>query len=188
KTYEVSGPVVRGSAEEAAAMIVRVSELEESGLRIEGVEAFAGAFSDPSWRLDAAALEVTPDGAEVFVRGRLAATVPLTCSRCVEEFEASVVAEIDVRVVPRVTGSDSTELGADDLDVDFYENDQLDLSQLVNNETALALPMKPLCRADCKGLCVVCGVNRNAVACTCAQRPPDPRLAALRELAARQPH
>jgi uncharacterized protein len=152
-------------------MIVRVSELEESGLRIEGVEAFAGAFSDPSWRLDAAALEVTPDGAEVFVRGRLAATVPLTCSRCVEEFEASVVAEIDVRVVPRVTGSDST-----------------DLSQLVNNETALALPMKPLCRADCKGLCVVCGVNRNAVACTCAQRPPDPRLAALRELAARQPH
>jgi uncharacterized protein len=169
-------------------MIVRVSELEESGLRIEGVEAFAGAFSDPSWRLNAAALEVTPDGAEVFVRGRLAATVPLTCSRCVEEFEASVVAEIDVRVVPRVTGSDSTELGADDLDVDFYENDQLDLSQLVNNETALALPMKPLCRADCKGLCVVCGVNRNAVACMCAQRPPDPRLAALRELAARQPH
>ena len=42
-------------------MIVRVSELEESGLRIEGVEAFAGALSDPTWRLDAATLEVTPD-------------------------------------------------------------------------------------------------------------------------------
>jgi uncharacterized protein len=188
QTYELSGPVVYGPAEEAAAMIVRVSELEESGLRIEGVEAFAGAFSDPSWRLDAASLEVVPDGAEVFVRGRVAATVPLTCSRCVEAFDATVAADIDVRLVPRVAGADSTELGADDLDVDFYENDQIDLGHLIDNETALALPMKPLCRPDCKGLCVVCGANRNVVACTCAQRPPDPRLAALRGLAARQPH
>lgn len=169
-------------------MIVRVSELEESGLRIEGVEGFAGALSDASWRLDDLALDVTPDGSEVLVQGRLAATVPLTCSRCLEGFDAHIAAAVDVRVVPRVSGADSVELGADDLDVDFYENDQLDLTRLVDNETALALPMKPLCRPDCKGLCAACGANRNVVACTCAQRPPDPRLAVLRELAARQPH
>jgi uncharacterized protein len=96
-----------------------------------------------------------------------------------------VAADLDVRLLPRPAAADSVELGADDLDVDFYENDELDLSRLVENETTLALPMKPLCRPDCRGLCAVCGANRNVVMCTCAPHPPDPRLAALRDLAAR---
>ena len=77
------------------------------------------------------------------------------------------------------------ELGADDLDLDFYTNDQLDLTRIVETETSLALPMKSLCRSDCRGLCPVCGVNRNAVPCACAPRPPDPRLAVLRDFATR---
>jgi uncharacterized protein len=187
-TYGVSEHRAGGPAKDQAAMIIRVSELEESGLRIDDVTALASAFTDPSWRLEAVALEVEPDGAEVFVRGRLVATVPATCGRCVEAFEAHVDAALDVRLVPRPSGADSVELGVDDLDVDFYTDDQLDLARLVENETALALPMKPLCRPDCRGLCAVCGANRNVVACTCPQRPPDSRLAALRDLAARQPH
>ena len=130
-------------------------------------------------------LSLEPDGAEVFVRGRLTATVPLTCGRCVETFPGRFNAEVDVRLVPRPAGADSVELGADDLDVDFYDNDQIDLARVVENEAMLALPMKPLCQPECRGLCAVCGANRNVVACTCAQRPPDPRLAALRDLAAR---
>jgi uncharacterized protein len=165
-------------------MIVRVSELEESGLRIDDVEAFAGALSDP-WRLDSLVLEVERDGADVFVRGRVAASVPLVCSRCLEPFPGGVDVDVDMRFVPKPTGADSVELAADDLDVDFYENDTLDLARVVENEATLALPMKPLCRPDCRGLCAVCGGNRNVVACTCAQRPPDPRLAALRDLAVR---
>jgi uncharacterized protein len=166
-------------------MIIRVSELEEQGLRIDDVAAFSAAFSDPAWRLESIALEVEPDGAEVFVRGRLTATVPLTCGRCVETFPGRFNAEVDVRLVPRPAGADSVELGADDLDVDFYDNDQIDLARVVENEAMLALPMKPLCQPECRGLCAVCGANRNVVACTCAQRPPDPRLAALRDFAAR---
>ena len=169
-------------------MIIRVSELEEQGLRIDDVALLPGALSDPSWRLESVALEVEADGTEVFVRGRLRATVPLTCGRCLEPFAARVDAAVDVRLMPRPSGADSVELGADDLDVDFYTNDELDLARLVENETTLALPMKPLCRPDCRGLCAVCGANRNVVACTCAQRPPDPRLVALRDLAARQTH
>jgi uncharacterized protein len=166
-------------------MIIRVSELEEQGLRIDDVSTLAAALSDPSWRLESVGLDVEADGAEVFVRGRLAATMPLTCSRCVEAFPGRVDVELDVRLMPRPPAADSVELGADDLDVDFYDGDELDLGRVVANETTLALPMKPLCRPDCRGLCAVCGVNRNVVACTCAQRPPDPRLAVLRELAAR---
>jgi uncharacterized protein len=166
-------------------MIIRVSELEEQGLRIDDVAAFADALTDPTWRLESIALEIEPDGTDVFVRGRLAATVPLTCGRCVETFSGRIDADVDVRLVPKPSGADTVELGADDLDVDFYENDELDLARVVANEATLALPMKPLCRPDCRGLCAACGANRNVVACTCAQRPPDPRLAALGDLAAR---
>ncbi|HEU4371711.1 MAG TPA: DUF177 domain-containing protein [Methylomirabilota bacterium] len=169
-------------------MIIRVSELEEQGLRIDDVEALAPAFTDPAWRLESVALEVEADGADVFVRGRLTATVPQTCGRCLEVFPARVEVPVDVRLVPRPPAGDSVELGADDLDVDFYAADQLDLGRLVENETTLALPMKPLCRPDCRGLCPVCGANRNVVPCTCPPRPPDPRWTALRDLVARQPN
>jgi len=166
-------------------MIIRVSELEESGLRIDDVAALGPVFTDPAWRLDAVALEVEPDGSEVFVRGRLQATVEQTCGRCLDVFRAAIEAPVDVRLMPKPAGADNVELGADDLDVDFYENDELDVTRVVQNEATLALPMKPLCREDCRGLCPVCGANRNVAPCTCDTRPPDPRLAALRDLAAR---
>jgi uncharacterized protein len=166
-------------------MIIHVSELEEQGLRIDDVQALGPVFADPSWRLESVALEVEPDGADVFVRGRLTATVPQTCGRCLETFPAHLDAALDVRLVPKPTGADSVELGADDLDVDFYDNDELDVTRVVENEATLALPMKPLCREDCRGLCPACGANRNVAPCTCDPRPPDPRLAALRDLAAR---
>jgi len=67
-----------------------------------------------------------------------------------------------------------------------YEKDELDLNVLVETETTLALPMKPLCREDCLGLCPVCGGNRNVVTCGCRDRAPDPRLAVLKDLAARR--
>jgi uncharacterized protein len=186
QTYAVLEERVEHRAKDAGAMIIRVSELEEQGLRIDDVAGLATALSDPSWRLESAELQVDPDGADVFVRGRVTATVPQTCGRCLETFPARIEVPIDVRLAPRPPAGDSVELAADDLDVDFYANDQLDLGRVVATETTLALPMKPLCRPDCQGLCAVCGANRNVVPCTCASRPPDPRLAVLRDLAARQ--
>jgi uncharacterized protein len=169
-------------------MIIRVSELEEQGLRIDDVQPLASALADPSWRLESVALEVEADGSEVFVQGRVVVTVPQTCGRCLEVFPGRVDTPIDVRLVPKPAAADSVELGADDLDVDFYDNDELDLARIVENETTLALPMKPLCRDDCRGLCPACGANSNVAPCTCAPRSPDPRLAALRDLAARLAH
>ena len=166
-------------------MIIRVSELEDEGLRVDDVAAVASAFSDPSWRMDQVEILIEPDGVDVRVHGRLGATVPQTCSRCLEVFPARVDAPVDVRVVPRPATADSVELGADDLDVDFYQDDQLDVARVLETETTLALPMKPLCREDCRGLCPVCGGNRNAQACACRPEATDPRWTALRGLAGR---
>ena len=59
---------------------------------------------------------------------------------------------------------------------DVYQHGQLDLTALLETETSLALPMKPLCREGCRGLCPVCGGNRNITACACETPAPDPRL------------
>jgi uncharacterized protein len=166
-------------------VIIRVSELQEEGVTVDNPVVLAGAFSDPAWRLDRVRLHVTPDGRDVTVHGILAATVPQTCGRCTEAFPARVEVDVDLRLEPRPATGDSVELGADDLDVDFYTDDQVDLGRLVDNETTLALPMKPLCHDDCRGLCAVCGANRNLTPCACPQRPPDGRLAALGEFRAR---
>jgi uncharacterized protein len=166
-------------------MMIKVSELDEQGLSVTDPRALERVYSDPSWRLERVSLQIDPDGLDVFVHGVVAATVPQTCSRCLESFPARVDAPVDVRLVPRPATADNMELGADDLDVDFYENDLLDLDRVVETETTLALPMKPLCRDDCRGLCPACGGNRNLVQCSCAERPPDPRLAGLRHLASR---
>jgi uncharacterized protein len=166
-------------------MMIKVSELDEQGLSVTDPGVLERVFSDPSWRLETVSLQIDPDGADVFVHGRVGAVIPQTCGRCHEPVPARVEAPVDVRLVPRPATGDSIELGADDLDVDFYENDVLDLNRVVETETTLALPMKPLCRDDCRGLCPTCGGNRNLVQCSCADRAPDPRLAALRDLASR---
>ncbi|MGH7314304.1 MAG: YceD family protein, partial [Candidatus Rokuibacteriota bacterium] len=134
-------------------MIIQVSDIQDDGLLVANAGEFVAPFTDRSWRLRAVRLHVSRDGEDVVVVGDLEASVPLVCGRCLEEFCVGVRPRVDVRYVPRPSLDDDVELGADDLDLDFYANDQLNLASLVETETTLALPMKPLCRADCRGLC-----------------------------------
>lgn len=168
-------------------MVIRVSEIPDEGLRIEGVEAFSHPFLDSSWTLEALSLFLEKDGDEVLVRGSLAARVPQVCGRCLEAFTFRVVAEVGTRFAPRPSGRgvEARELSPDDLELDFYDMDLLDTDRLIQSETMLGLPMKPLCREGCRGLCPVCGGNRNLTPCACEVRLPDPRLAALKTLAER---
>ena len=70
----------------------------------------------------------------------------------------------------------------DDLTTAFYGNDEIDLGQLVLEQFYLALPMKPLCRESCRGLCPECGTNLNTATCSCVREWTDPRLDGLRAL------
>jgi DUF177 domain-containing protein len=167
-------------------MIIRVAEIPDEGLQIEGPEAFPQPFLDPNWKLDDVSLMVEKDADAVFVRGRLAARVPQQCGRCLEPYTATVEPEIDARFVPSPhRRGEEVELGADDLETDVYDNGVVDLNTLLETETTLLLPMKPLCRDDCRGLCPVCGGNRNLTACRCEVRVLDPRWAPLKSLAER---
>jgi uncharacterized protein len=169
-------------------MLIRVDEIPDEGLQVESLDAFPHPFQDPTWTLQNVSLTVQKDGDAVFVTGRLAARVPQQCSRCLETYAAQIEPQVDARFVPNPRAPDEErELGADDLETDVYDNGVVDLTALLETETTLLLPMKPLCQDDCRGLCPICGGNRNAVDCRCEVRVADPRWAPLRSWAARRP-
>lgn len=167
-------------------MILRVSEIPDEGLQIDRATAIEAPFADPSWTLEDVSLRVERDGDAVFVSGNLAARVPQVCGRCLEAFQVTVAPAVEARFVPDSSApGEERELGARDLDTDVYRGGLLDLGQLVETETTLALPMRPLCREDCRGLCPTCGGNRNVTACACDNAAADPRWAPLQALAHR---
>ncbi len=166
-------------------MVIRVSEIPEEGLRLEGLSAFPAPFQDSAWRLEDVVLAVEKDGDVVFVHGRVQSRVPQVCSRCLEPYEAEVDANVETRLVPAPAArGEERELGRDDLETDVYDHDQIDLNALLETETTLGLPMKPLCSESCRGLCPTCGGNRNTTPCACAPAL-DPRWAPLKGLADR---
>src|SRR5262245_42899249 len=167
-------------------MIIRVAEIPEDGLQIEGPEAFPHPFQDPTWTLGDVSLTVEKEGEAVLVTGSVEARVPLSCGRCLEPYAVTVSPLVAARFIPASEARGGPlERAPDDLETDVYDNGAVDLSALLETETTLALPMKPLCKDDCRGLCPVCGGNRNVNDCRCETAAAEPRWAPLRALAAR---
>jgi uncharacterized protein len=116
--------------------------------------------------------------------GHVKTTLELSCSRCLEPFTLPVDQTFDLRYQPHAqnTGEAEREIEEDDLTTAFYENDTIDLGQLMREQIYLTLPMKPLCSEACNGLCPVCGKNLNRETCDCKRNWDDPRMATLRQL------
>ncbi len=107
-------------------------------------------------------------GRDVLVRGHLQGRLQLTCSRCVDNFDAPVDADFDLLLVPGPgPGGDEEELSAPDLDLDYYTGETLDLEAVIREQIILMVPLKPLCAEDCKGICPKCGAVLNREECTC---------------------
>jgi DUF177 domain-containing protein len=121
-------------------------------------------------------------GRELFFHGHISGGVVGHCGRCLEEYRFDFGKDFSLVLVPKEPVADDAELGDDDLDLSFYEGDEVDLSPLVREQIILALPTRPLCQEDCKGLCPRCGVDRNLERCDCAGADGDPRFAVLRNL------
>ena len=93
------------------------------------------------------AFDIFKDKAHFRLVGNVTTTLELPCGRCLEPFTLPVDASFDLRYQPHAanTGEGEREIEEDDLSTAFYENETIDLGQLMREQFYLALPMKPLC-------------------------------------------
>ena len=119
----------------------------------------------------------------ILADAELATDVRLECSRCLEEVVVPIRTHITEEFYPTVDLRSGLLIERPEGGTGFMLNEshELDLTEPVRQSVLLELPMKPLCRADCAGLCVQCGQNLNEGGCGCEREAGDPRLSQLAE-------
>lgn len=123
---------------------------------------------------------VTPAPGGADLSAHLGATVPLTCSRCLETFAWDVRTEFAWKVLRRDPDALPEPAEADDeASILVAPEGKITLEEIAVEQLYLNLPLKPICTPACKGLCPTCGTNRNLAACACVTDDVDPRLAPL---------
>ncbi len=117
----------------------------------------------------------------VALRARLEAKVEFECSRCTEPFTVDMAFTFALTLVPEATefATGETRIEEEDASLFYTREHKADLVQIATEQIYLNLPLKPVCKDECKGLCPQCGANRNCSACGCAGETLDPRLAPL---------
>jgi uncharacterized protein len=127
---------------------------------------------------------ITRNGHEARLQGTITARAELDCDRCLRAVAVSVETDFDVTYVPAADYYSETtaELQEEDLSLSVFDGVTIDLDELVREQVLLAMPPRVLCEGECKGLCPICGADKNKQSCTCEAREIDPRWAALAEL------
>ena len=127
---------------------------------------------------------VRRDGYEVELTGELQTEAEIACGRCLQPVQTPIATEFDERFVSSVSWRDEElhELKPEDLNLAVFSGEAIDLDELVREEILLAVPSHVLCRDDCKGLCAICGVDRNLKSCECEPKEIDSRWQKLKEL------
>lgn len=148
-------------------------ELFDTKLRQQGMLAAAGSVELVSGTLG-----------EIRVRGHLRVEVISECDRCLEPAWFPIDSDFDLfyRSAAREVPGEEVEIDASEADVGFYAGDGLDLDDVLREHILLSLPMQRICRQSCRGICPVCGQNRNVVDCDCQSRRVDDRWNALKNL------
>lgn len=116
-----------------------------------------------------------------FLRARLSYEQSLSCTRCLKPIVERVDSDVELMILVerlKETGGDH-ELHEKDLGVLYLAEEVLETDPILIEQLQLNVPMKPLCRPDCQGLCPGCGADRNAGPCSCEETARDPRWASL---------
>jgi len=156
--------------------------LEPGEIHLEGEDSFDLAAGG---RLDCR-LERGEDES-VHVRGKLSARLALQCGRCLEPFVLPVEQDLDLFCLRRRADEEGEEedevaLADRDMVIAYHDGDELDLGEMVREQFFLAVPLKRLCREECRGLCPTCGANRNEARCECPPPEAPSPFGSLRKL------
>jgi uncharacterized protein len=152
----------------------------------EGDAWFKGCFKEgetPDFSLDKVDISclITKTSGTVFVKGSFSASIDICCSRCLENTKLSIGSDFAYTLIPAKTEiSEDQELKAEELEISYYQGDFIDLAPIICEQIILQIPIKALCKEDCRGLCQYCGTNLNVLSCKCKPDVVDSRMAVLK--------
>jgi DUF177 domain-containing protein len=134
-------------------------------------------------------LQIVKDGSEIRLFGMVEGVVRLRCARCLSDFPLEVKVSPDLVVRHGdLTSRGRQESAEGEVEALFIEGEEIDVGDVIIQEFLLEIPMKPLCRDDCPGLCPRCGALKGSPECKCPdEEPADSRWAALARLKKRMP-
>lgn len=172
-------------------MFFRVRDLELRAGRFD-VEIPTGTieYLDPKLRqagpLKAAGtVELTAETlGEIRAKGHVTVRMEADCDRCLEPAQCPIDTGFELYYRPVTEGyGEEKAIGEEEAQMGFYEGDGLELNDVLREQVLLSLPMQRVCREDCKGICPICGQNRNQnEECRCQTEAVDDRWSALKQL------
>lgn len=121
---------------------------------------------------------------QIRVEGNFETKIELVCARCLEPVVEEVSRSFDLfyAPLPKEAKPKEDQLKDDDTEIGFYQGEGLFLADILKEQVLLALPLKVICRSDCRGLCPSCGANLNHEGCRCETHAADRRMAPLARL------
>ena len=118
---------------------------------------------------------------EVYLKGVVKTDVKLQCSRCTEEYDYNIRADFALYYMQTSENYDA-EITDEEIATFAFSGYELDITDRIRETLILEVPIRGLCKEDCKGLCPICGANLNYEKCDCHNEKIDPRWGALAKL------
>jgi uncharacterized protein len=151
-------------------MAIKISDIPPEGLTLKLGQELDLFDKGTAPTAVTALLDIKPAGGGILrITGQLKASPLLQCSRCLNSFSYPVDTELSLELAPlkSMGTSPEHELVKGELDMEFYQSDEIEPVEIVREQVLIALPMVVLHHPDCKGLCSICGADRNVADCNC---------------------
>ncbi|HZR30364.1 MAG TPA: DUF177 domain-containing protein [Terriglobales bacterium] len=127
---------------------------------------------------------------DIRIAGDLSTGVELFCARCLEPVVHNIQRDFDLLYRPQGAdaGVKEAAVQSTEAEISYYTGEGLLLEDVLREQVLLSVPLRVLCREDCRGLCRHCGRNLNVEQCSCVEQPDDPRWSALKEIKNKRQH
>jgi uncharacterized protein len=172
---------------------LKPDEIPEEGLDLEWKEERASllAYLKDLSRIDfdfetslQSEVKIKKVGRLMFISGKVQTILQLQCVRCLKKFSypLSTSFELTLQPLEEAPFEEETELGSDEMELNFFEGGEIHLSEIAFEQVFLEIPYQPLCQDGCKGLCSICGKDLNLSACECVKEELTSGFSALKKL------
>lgn len=151
-------------------MAIKINDIPPEGLTLEldqKLDLFDQGTASTAFT---AVLTIKPTGnGRISISGRIKSAPLLECNRCLKQFAYKIDSDLNVDLAPvsSLENSPEHELSSGELDIEFYQGDEVEPAAFIKEQLLISLPMVPVHSPDCKGLCPVCGKDLNIADCGC---------------------